>query len=124
MTVFPSGPSQTPTLNGIPTGVFSGESGPPTCGAGCQPDESFCVENPLMPACASMLGSEAGKPKQSGSIYSALATPNSRRYQLLPYNTCLMIDSALGEFTSPSSIDEPAGYQRPAATYCFMRAKS
>jgi hypothetical protein len=31
-----------------------------------------------------------------------------------------MIASALGRLTSPSSIDEPAGNQRPAATYCFM----
>lgn len=28
-----------------------------------------------------------------------------------------MVDSAEGELTSFSSIDEPAGYQRPAATY-------
>src|SRR5436853_1074662 len=113
-----------PTLNGMPTGVFSGESGPPTCGAGCQPDDSFCVEKPLMPECASMLGNDAGKPKQSGSIYSSLAMPNSLRNQLLPYRICRIIDSALGELTSPSSIDEPAGNQRPAATYCFRRSKS
>src|SRR5262249_55129266 len=118
------GPSQMPTLKGMPTGVFSGESGPPTCGAGCHPDESFWVEKPRMPEWANMLGSDAGKPKQSGSMYSALAMPNSRRYQLLPYRICLMIDSAFGEFTSPSSMDDPAGYQRPAATYAFSRSKS
>ena len=48
-------------------------------GAGCQLAFSFCVEKPLTPACASMVGSEAGNPKQSGSIYSALALPNSCR---------------------------------------------
>ena len=47
MTLLPSGPSQTPTLKGVPTGVFSGESGPPT-GAN-DPHVSFCVENPAMP---------------------------------------------------------------------------
>src|SRR2546421_5443782 len=124
MIVRPSVPSHTPTLKGMPTGVFSGESGPPTCGAGCQPDESFCVEKPLMPACARMLGSDAGNPKQSGNIYSSLAIPNSLRNQLLPYRICRMIDSALGEFTSPSSIEEPAGNQRPVATYPFSLSKS
>src|SRR5947208_15222171 len=124
MTVRPSVPSQTPTLKGMPTGVFSGESGPPTWGAGCHPDESFCVEKPLMPEWARMLGSEAGNPKQSGSMYSSLAIPNSLRNQLLPYRIWRIIDSALGELTSPSSIEDPAGYQRPAATYCFSRSKS
>src|ERR1039458_10105050 len=117
--VWPSGPSQIPTLNGMPMGDCSGESGPPTLGAGCQPDESFCVEKPLTPACASRLGSEAGKPKQSGSMYSALALPNSLRKYVLPYSTWRMMASALGMFTSPSSTEEPAGYQRPAATYCL-----
>ena len=79
MMVLPSVPSQMPTLNGMPSGVCSGESGPPTRGAGCHPDESFCVEKPFTPACARMLGSEAGKPKQSGSMYSSLALPNSLR---------------------------------------------
>src|SRR5262245_58451256 len=116
MTVRPSVPSQIPTLKGIPTGVFSGESGPPTCGAGCHAEENFWVEKPLMPECARMLGNEAGKPKQSGSMYSSLAIPNSLRNQLLPYRICRMIDSALGELTSPSSIDEPAGNQRPVET--------
>src|SRR6266513_1162496 len=35
-----------------------------------------------------------------------------------------MMASALGAFTSPSSIEDPAGYQRPAATYsvgCLAR---
>jgi len=32
------------------------------------------------------------------------------------------IDSADGELTSLSSIDEPAGNQRPAEMYCFSRA--
>ena len=79
MMVSPSVPSQMPTLKGMPSGVCSGELGPPTIGAGCQPEESFWVEKPLTPACARMLGSEAGKPKQSGSMYSALALPNSLR---------------------------------------------
>src|SRR6187399_2996467 len=103
MTKFPSVPSHTPTLNGIPTGVFSTESGPPTLGAGCQLDESFCVEKPLIPQCARMLGSDAGKPKQSGSMYSSLVLPNSRRKNSLPYRICRMIDSAEGELTSFSS---------------------
>src|SRR5512142_1345810 len=113
-----------PTLNGIPSGVFSGESGPPTWGAGCQLADSFCVENPLMPTCARMVGSEAGKPKQSGSMNSALVLPNSRRKYSLPYRIWRMIDSADGELTSFSSIDEPAGNHRPAATYFFIFAKS
>src|SRR5512146_1965973 len=111
-----------PTLNGMPGGVFSGESGPPTCGAGCQLAESFCVEKPLMPVCARMLGSDAGKPKQSGSMYSTLVLPNSRRKNSFPYRICRMTDSADGLFTSFSSTDEPAGNQRPAATYCFTLA--
>src|SRR5438132_14170763 len=109
MTLRLSGPSQTPTLNGIPT---------------AEPQVSFCVEKPLMPECARMLGSEAGKPKQSGNIYSSLAMPNSLRNQLLPYRIWRMIDSAFGEFTSPSSIDEPAGNQRPVETQTFKRSKS
>src|SRR5579862_3214138 len=116
MIVFPSGPSHKPTLNGMPSGVFSGESGPPTCGAGCHPEESFCVEKPLIPTCARMLGKEAGKPKQSGSIYSALVLPNSLRKYSLPYRIWRMIDSALGVFTSPSSTDEPAGNHWPVLT--------
>ena len=122
--MLPSVPSQTPTLKGMPSGVFSGELGPPTCGAGCQSDESFCVENPTIPAWCRMLGREAGNPKQSGSMYSLLATPNSRRKKLFPYSIWRTMDSAFGEFTSPSSIEEPAGNQRPAATYCFNRSKS
>ena len=39
MIVLPSVPSQMPTLNGMPSGVCSGELGPPTRGAGCQPDD-------------------------------------------------------------------------------------
>jgi hypothetical protein len=66
----------------MPSGVFSTESGPPA--ATDDPHVSFCVEKPFTPACARMLGSEAGKPKQSGSMYSALALPNSLRNQLLP----------------------------------------
>ena len=76
---LPSGPIQTPTLKGMPSGVFSGESGPPTLGAGCQVAFSFWVEKPLTPAWWRMLGSEAGKPKQSGSMYSLLAMPKSLR---------------------------------------------
>src|ERR1035437_4782286 len=124
MTLFPSGPIQRPTLNGIPSGVFSGESGPPTCGAGCQLADNFCVENPLIPACARMLGREAGNPKQSGSMYSALDLPNSRWNHLLPYRISRRIASALGALTSSSSIDDPAGYQRPLSTYCFTFLKS
>src|ERR1035437_8220089 len=111
-----------PTLNGVPSGVFSGELGPP---AGAEdPHASFCVEKPLMPACARMLGSEAGKPKQSGSIYSALDLPNSRWNHMLPSKISRRIASALGALTSPSSIDDPAGYQRPLSTYCFTFLKS
>src|SRR5438270_3555716 len=74
MTLRPSGPSHTPTLNGVPFGVASGEPSPPTCAF--EPHVSFCVEKPRMPACASSDGSEAGKPKQSGSMYSSLAMPS------------------------------------------------
>src|ERR1700691_5518130 len=121
-TLSPSGPTHTPTLNGVPSGVFSSDSGPPP-GAD-DPHTSFCVENPFTPEWARMVGSEAGNPKQSGSMYSTLALPNSLRNQLLPYNTCRMIVSALGVFTSPSSIDEPAGNHLPSSTYFFTRAKS
>src|SRR5215472_12561781 len=103
----------------MPTGVFSGESGPPTRVAECQ--VSFCVEKPLMPACASRLGRDAGNPKQSGNMYSALLRPNSLRKNSLPYSTWRMIDSAEGELTSLSSTDDPAGNQRPADTYCCNR---
>jgi len=41
------------------------------------PQVNFCVEKPFKPMCARMLGREAGKPKQSGSMYSALVLPNS-----------------------------------------------
>ena len=84
MMLLPSGPSHTPTLNGMPSGVFSGESGPPTLAAGCQLEDSFCVEKYLIPACLRMLGSDAGKPKQSGSMYSALVLPNSRLKYCVP----------------------------------------
>src|SRR5215469_12664809 len=114
MTPFPSGPSQNPTLNGVPTGVRSEESGPPT--GAPDPHTSFWVEKPLICEWARMLGSEAGNPKQSGSMYSALALPNSRRKNSLPYRICRKIDSAEGELTSLSSMDDPAGNQRPAAT--------
>src|SRR5215472_3716134 len=120
MTVLPSVPCQIPTLNGIPSGVCSIESGPPTRGAGCHPDDSFWVEKPLTPACARMLGSDAGKPKQSGSMYSSLALPNSLRKYVLPYRTWRIIASAFGMLTSPSSIDDPAGNHRPCAMYCFI----
>src|SRR6267154_2621983 len=103
-----------PTLNGVPIGVCSGEFGPPTLAD--DPQVSFCVENPLMPECARMLGREEGNPKQSGSMYSALALPKSRRKYSFPYRTCRKMDSADGEFTSLSSIEEPAGNHRPAAT--------
>src|SRR5262245_37254508 len=101
ITLWPSGPSHTPTLNGMPT---------------TEPHVSFCVENPLMPQCASTLGTAAVNPKQSGSMYSLLATPSSRRNQRLPYITFRMSDSADGVFVSFSSTDEPQGNQRPAAT--------
>src|SRR6185437_7297988 len=110
----PSGPTQTPTLKGVPSGVFSRDSGPPP--SADEPHTSFCVENPFTPACARIVGSEAGNPKQSGSIYSALALPNSFRKYVLPYKTCRKIDSALGRFTSPSSTEDPAGYHLPLAT--------
>jgi hypothetical protein len=73
-----------PMLKGMPSGVRWGESGPPTRAAGCQADESFCVEKPLMPAWARMLGREAGNPKQSGSMYSWLVFPNSLRKNWVP----------------------------------------
>src|SRR6202795_1067873 len=114
-TLSPSGPTHTPTLKGVPSGVFSGESGPP---AGAEdPHINFCVENPFTPEWARIVGSEAGNPKQSGSMYSALALPSSLRSQLLPYSTCRMMVSALGVFTSPSSMDDPAGNHLPSSTY-------
>ncbi len=61
-TPLPSSPSHQPTLKGIPMAEFQ---------------LSFCVENPFRPMCARMLGSDAGNPKQSGSMYSALVLPNS-----------------------------------------------
>ncbi len=82
MMPLPSRPSQTPTLKGMPAGVFSGESGPPT-GAN-EPQVSFWVEKPRRPQWARMLGSEAGKPKQSGSMNSALDLPSSARNQRVP----------------------------------------
>lgn len=66
----------------MPAGVFSGESGPPT-GAN-EPQESFWVEKPRRPQWARMLGSEAGKPKQSGSMYSADVRLNSARNHCVP----------------------------------------
>ena len=42
------------------------------------------VENPFTPECARMVGNDAGNPKQSGSMFSALALPSSLRNQLLP----------------------------------------
>src|SRR6187402_605807 len=100
--LWPSTPSHTPTLNGMPL---------------AEPHVSFCVEKPLMPQCARMLGSAAVKPKQSGSMYSLLATPNSRRKKLFPYNTCRMCDSAEGTLLSFSSTLDPQGNQRPCAMY-------
>ncbi len=82
ITLRPSSPSQIPTLNGMPSGVASGDPSPPTGAAECH--VSFCVENPTMPAWARMLGSDAGNPKQSGSMYSALVLPNSRRKYSVP----------------------------------------
>jgi hypothetical protein len=76
-TVAPSGPTQTPTLNGVPSGVFSSDSAPPTLAD--DPQVSFCVEKPFTPECARMLGNEAGNPKQSGSMYSSLALPKDLR---------------------------------------------
>ena len=64
MTLAPPGPSQTPTLNGMPT---------------ADPQESFCVEKPRMPMCARRAGNDAGNPNVSGSITSALERPSSRR---------------------------------------------
>ena len=119
-TPCPSGPSQNPTLKGTPSGVCSGESSPPTCAAECH--VSFCVEKPFSPAWARMLGSDAGNPKQSGSMYSALVRPNSRRKNWVPYRIWRKSDSADGELTSLSSMADPAGNQRPAATYSFTFA--
>src|SRR5271170_2664548 len=102
MTEFPSGPSQTPTLKGIPT---------------AEPHVNFCVENPRMPQCARTDGSDAGKPKQSGSIYSELSVPNSFLKKSWPNMTCRISDSGDGEFTSFSSHEFPAGNQRPSATH-------
>src|SRR5271166_2782015 len=121
-TLSPSGPTHTPTLNGVPSGVCSSDSVPPP-GAD-DPHTSFCVENPFTPECARIVGNEAGNPKQSGSMYSALALPSSLRNQLLPYSTWRIMVSALGVFTSPSSMDDPAGNHLPSSTYFFSRAKS
>src|SRR3981081_3570781 len=121
-TLSPSGPTQTPILNGVPSGVFSRDSGPPALAE--EPQTSFCVENPFTPECARMVGSEDGKPKQSGSMYSALALPNSFRNQSFPYRIWRIMVSALGVFTSPSSMDEPAGNHLPESTYFFTFAKS
>src|SRR5205823_1494433 len=99
-----------------------GEFGPPIFGAGCHCAFSFCVEKPFTPAWARMLGKDAGNPKQSGNIYSALALPKSFRKYSFPYNTSRKIPSALGRFTSPSSTEEPAGNQRPSAAYFCTRA--
>src|ERR1700694_2268619 len=74
-TLSPSEPTQIPTLNGGPSGVLSRETGPPALAE--EPQTNFCVENPFTPECARIVGSEDGNPKQSGSIYSALALPNS-----------------------------------------------
>src|ERR1039458_4707481 len=100
----PSGPTQTPTLNGVPSGVRSRDCTPPVSTE--DPQVNFCVEKPFTPECARIVGKEDGNPKQSGNIYSALALPNSARNQLFPYNTCRMMASALGAFTSPSSRSE------------------
>src|SRR5260370_37571339 len=104
-----------PMLNGVPRGVRSDESGPPA-GAD-EPHVSFWVEKPFMPEWARMLGKDAGKPKQSGSMYSALALPNSRRKNSLPYKICRTIDSADGEVKSLSSMQGSARNQRARATY-------
>src|SRR4030081_2063731 len=122
MIVLPSGPSQIPTLKGMPSGVFSGESGPPTCGAGCHPEESFCVEKPLIPECARVLSSDAGNPKQSGSMYSSLAIPNSLRNQLLQYRPWRMIDAAWGEFPSLSPMERHLINEHRDETSCFIRS--
>src|SRR5215472_13431637 len=114
-TLSPSGPTHTPTLNGVPSGVLSMDSGPPP-GAD-DPHTSFCVEKPLTPECARMVGNEAGNPKQSGSMYSALVLPNSFWNQPLPYRIWRIIVSALGVLTSPSSMDDPAGNHLPWSTY-------
>src|SRR5580692_920012 len=121
-TLSPSGPTHTPTLNGVPSGVFSSDSGPPALAD--DPHTSFWVENPLTPECARIVGSDEGNPKQSGSMYSALALPSSFRNQSLPYRTWRIIPSAEGAFTSPSSMDDPAGNHLPSSTYFFSRAKS
>ena len=66
----------------MPSGVLCGDPGPPT---GADPSQvSFCVEKPRMPMWARRLGRVAGKPKQSGSMYSALVLPNSRSKNRLP----------------------------------------
>src|SRR5271167_3794271 len=101
MTELPSGPSHTPTLNGIPT---------------AEPQVSFCVEKPRNPQCASTEGSDAGNPKQSGSRNSQLSVPNSFMKKSWPNMSWRIRDSDDGTFTSFSSQDEPAGNQRPLAT--------
>src|SRR5579871_182881 len=107
MTEEPSGPTHVPILKGIPT---------------AEPQVSFCVEKPLMRPCAKRVGSEAGKPKQSGSIYSSLCVPNSCWKKRLPYRKWRTNDSEEGMFASFSSTEEPAGNQRPAATSFFNRS--
>src|ERR1700727_2691872 len=56
---LPAVPSHTPTLKGMPSGVCSGESGPPTLGAGCQPELNFWVENPRTPREGGQVGWKA-----------------------------------------------------------------
>ncbi len=65
----PSVPTQRPKLNGMPT---------------AEPQVSFCVENPLSPEWTKIEGMDAGKPKQSGTMYSLLDLPNSFRKNLFP----------------------------------------
>ena len=64
MTLSPFTPCHTPTLNGMPT---------------ADPHVSFCVEKPLIEQCAKTLGNDAGNPKQSGTMKSTPAFPNSFR---------------------------------------------
>src|SRR6185437_2608208 len=101
--------SHTPTLNGMPT---------------AEPQVSFWVEKPRSPQCASTDGNEAGKPKQSGIMYSQLSVPNSFLKKSCPNKIWRMSDSDEGTFTSFSSHEDPAGNQRPSATHLRTCSKS
>ena len=78
-------PTRTPTLNGVPSGVFSLDSGPPAAERKNHAP-AFCCENPFTPKYGRMVGSEDGNLTQSNRVarIPALAFPNSFRNQSFP----------------------------------------